>query len=289
LEIHACRQRRSPADRTRRRARVARASKTCDAIRAKVFHAAATANEGPLAGQSAGDLTLRNGAVVGANGATEKLEDIFRRMGVSSIEEYSEFVPDGLRPEAITALYDGRLTMIGGPHDKKVMYACGAELEVRVHALTREIRVPRIVGAFAAGRLMNTRTVHSQLMGGMIWGISSALHEATEIDLQYARYTNDNLWKMQCEGRNRIGQFGAWFPVDKVSTWTMGPMHFTCWPSCAPAICPMLRFGSLMAWPKPLAGTERDLRRRDGDLLSIDTSYSCVGRASISPHCTDGA
>ena len=48
--------------------------------------------------------------------------------------------------------------------------------------MTREIRVPRIVGAFAAGRLMNTRTAHSQLMGGMIWGISSALHEATEID-----------------------------------------------------------------------------------------------------------
>jgi xanthine dehydrogenase YagR molybdenum-binding subunit len=53
--------------------------------------------------------------------------------------------------------------------------------------------VPRIVGAFAAGRLMNTRTVHSQYMGGMIWGISSALHEATEIDPRYARYVNDNL------------------------------------------------------------------------------------------------
>src|ERR1700752_5409374 len=70
----------------------------------------------------------------------------------------------------------------------------GAELvEVRVHALTREIRVPRMVGAFAAGRFMNTRTVHSQLMGGMIWGLSSALHEATEIDKRNARYVNDNL------------------------------------------------------------------------------------------------
>ena len=40
---------------------------------------------------------------------------------------------------------------------------------------------------------MNTRTAHSQLMGGMIWGISSALHEATEIDKRNARYVNDNL------------------------------------------------------------------------------------------------
>jgi xanthine dehydrogenase YagR molybdenum-binding subunit len=40
---------------------------------------------------------------------------------------------------------------------------------------------------------MNTRTARSQLMGGMIWGVSSALHEATEIDKQHARYVNDNL------------------------------------------------------------------------------------------------
>jgi xanthine dehydrogenase YagR molybdenum-binding subunit len=50
-----------------------------------------------------------------------------------------------------------------------------------------------LVGAFAAGRIMNTRTARSQLMGGMIWGISSALHEATEIDERFARYVNDNL------------------------------------------------------------------------------------------------
>jgi xanthine dehydrogenase YagR molybdenum-binding subunit len=56
-----------------------------------------------------------------------------------------------------------------------------------------EIRVPRIVGAFAAGRIMNTRTARSQYMGAMIWGISSALHEATEVDGRTARYTNDNL------------------------------------------------------------------------------------------------
>src|SRR5262249_13263912 len=84
--------------------------------------------------------------------------------------------------------------LVGGSHGEKMMYAMGAEfVEVRIHASTREIRLPRIVGAFAAGRLMNTRTAHSQLMGGMIWGIGSALHEATEIDPRNARYVNDNL------------------------------------------------------------------------------------------------
>ena len=84
--------------------------------------------------------------------------------------------------------------MTGGPTGDKLMYAFGAEfVEVRINALTREIRVPRIVGAFAAGRLMNTRTARSQYLGGMIWGISSALHEATELDKTRARYINDNL------------------------------------------------------------------------------------------------
>ena len=70
----------------------------------------------------------------------------------------------------------------------------GAEfVEVRIHSLTREIRVPRIVGALAAGRIMNTRTARSQYMGAMIWGISSALHKANEIDQRHARYVNDNL------------------------------------------------------------------------------------------------
>src|SRR5262245_42328325 len=168
--------------------------KACDAIRAKLFHAASTANEGALAGRSPADLDLTDGRAVAADGAAEKLEDIFKRAGASAIEEYAEYVPPGIKPEAIGRLYGGVSTQTGGPEGEYTMYALGAEfIEVRIHSLTREIRVPRIVGAFAAGRIMNTRTARSQYMGGMIWGISSALHEATEIDRKRARYVNDNL------------------------------------------------------------------------------------------------
>jgi xanthine dehydrogenase YagR molybdenum-binding subunit len=168
--------------------------KTCDVIRSKLFRAASTANNGALAGRSPDELTLQDGKITSTDGASEDFAEIFKRLGMSAVEEYSEFIPNGLKPDALAELYAGKLVMTGGPNGAKVMYAMGAEIvEIRVHALTREIRVPRIVGAFAAGRLMNTRTAHSQLMGGMIWGISSALHEATEIDTRYARYVNDNL------------------------------------------------------------------------------------------------
>jgi xanthine dehydrogenase YagR molybdenum-binding subunit len=168
--------------------------KACDAIRAKLFHAASTANEGALAGRSPADLNLTDGRAVASDGVTEKLEDIFKRVGASAIEEYTEYVPPAIKPEAIGRLYGGVSTQTGGPEGEYTMYGLGAEfIEVRIHSLTREIRLPRIVGAFAAGRIMNTRTARSQYMGGMIWGISSALHEATEIDRKRARYVNDNL------------------------------------------------------------------------------------------------
>jgi xanthine dehydrogenase YagR molybdenum-binding subunit len=168
--------------------------KACDAIRAKLFHAASTANEGALAGRSPTDLNLTDGRAVASDGASEKLEDVFKRAGATAIEEYAEYVPPGIKPGAIGRLYGGVSTQTGGPEGEYTMYGLGAEfIEVRIHSLTREIRVPRIVGAFAAGRIMNTRTARSQYMGGMIWGISSALHEATEIDRKRARYVNDNL------------------------------------------------------------------------------------------------
>ena len=77
---------------------------------------------------------------------------------------------------------------------KPLMFAFGAQfVEVRVHRLTRELRVPRMTGAFAAGRIINPRTARSQYMGGMIWGMGSALLEATEVDEKRGRYVNDSL------------------------------------------------------------------------------------------------
>jgi xanthine dehydrogenase YagR molybdenum-binding subunit len=168
--------------------------KACDAIRDRLFRVASTANEGPLAGHFITEIDLRDGRLVTIHdGKSEALADAFKRAGVSTIEEYAEFVPPGVKPEAVADLYKGNSAQTGGAEGEYIMYALGAEfVEVRVHALTREIRVPRIVGAFAAGRLMNTRTARSQCVGGMVWGISSALHEATEIDRKRARYVNDN-------------------------------------------------------------------------------------------------
>ncbi len=164
--------------------------KACDAIRAKLDGAPAASNDTQGAAPAAYRRFTEGHAVAGDG----NLESLFNRLGVGAIEEYAEYLPPGAKPDAIQKLYGGKPYLGGGSHGEKLMYALGAEfVEVRVHAQTREIRVPRIVGAFAAGHIMNTRTARSQYMGAMIWGISSALHEATEIDERNARYVNDNL------------------------------------------------------------------------------------------------
>src|SRR6202035_5437934 len=103
------------------------AFKTCDAIRAKMVHAAGTSNDGTLAGRSVEELTLKDGKLIATDGTAETLEDVFKRMGLSTVEEYAEFVPDGLKPDAVADLYNGKVAMTGGSHGKKLMYACGAE------------------------------------------------------------------------------------------------------------------------------------------------------------------
>ncbi|MES3000764.1 MAG: xanthine dehydrogenase family protein molybdopterin-binding subunit [Pseudomonadota bacterium] len=74
------------------------------------------------------------------------------------------------------------------------MYAHGAVFaEVKVDPELFQVRVTRIVGAFAAGRIINPRLAESQLLGGMIWGVGFALHEGAKHDARTGRIMNADL------------------------------------------------------------------------------------------------
>ena len=65
--------------------------------------------------------------------------------------------------------------------------------EVKVDEQLGVIRVTRVVSAVAAGRILNTKTAHSQIMGGVVWGIGMALHEETLLDHTFGRVMNANI------------------------------------------------------------------------------------------------
>jgi xanthine dehydrogenase YagR molybdenum-binding subunit len=99
-------------------------------------------------------------------------------------DEYGGIVPaSGL---------DATGTFENTPDDQRfAMHAFGAQFaEVRVNADTGEVRVPRLLGVFAAGRIINPKTARSQFLGGMTWGLSMALFEQSVLDPRFGDYVN---------------------------------------------------------------------------------------------------
>jgi xanthine dehydrogenase YagR molybdenum-binding subunit len=65
--------------------------------------------------------------------------------------------------------------------------------EVGVDADTGEVRLRRMLGVFAAGRILNPKTARSQAIGGMVFGIGAALEEALNLDPRFGFYVNHDL------------------------------------------------------------------------------------------------
>jgi xanthine dehydrogenase YagR molybdenum-binding subunit len=171
-------------------------AKACEDIRARLARAVVAAEGSSVRGANPDELKLADGALIAPDGQREPLEKaIERASNGGAIEAYAENLPHGAPPDGLKNLYQGRNALAGGAKMKdRIQFAFGAHLiELRVHRRTGEIRAPRLVSAFAAGQIVNPKTAKSQLMGGQIWGISAALHEATEIDRRAARYYNNDL------------------------------------------------------------------------------------------------
>ncbi len=169
-------------------------AKACEELRKRIADAAVKATGSIFHGADPATLRLFEGKLMGAADKHEPLRTAVMRAG-HRLEAYVENIPEGLPSTAIADMSKGKPAMSRGTGRKDVTaYAFGAHfVEVHVHSRTREIRVARVVSAFAAGTIVNPTAAHSQFMGGAIWGLSSALFEATELDPGTARYVNRNL------------------------------------------------------------------------------------------------
>ncbi|MFN8203879.1 MAG: xanthine dehydrogenase family protein molybdopterin-binding subunit [Solirubrobacteraceae bacterium] len=73
-------------------------------------------------------------------------------------------------------------------------HAFGAQFAaLRVDVDTGEIRVDRLLGVFAAGRILNPRTARSQFVGGMTMGLGMALTEESVMDAEFGDHLNHDL------------------------------------------------------------------------------------------------
>ena len=166
----------------------------CQELAKLVAKSVSQGEDGPLSGVDPTLVTLEDGVLKGPDGQSQPLVEALASTPRGEETATGEYAHPDLTAQALKATYHGGFGVTGPVNDKRAMFAFGAEFaEVRVHRWTKEIRVPRLHGAFAAGNILNEKTAHSQLMGGMVWGIGSALHEATEVDHPRARYLNANI------------------------------------------------------------------------------------------------
>jgi xanthine dehydrogenase YagR molybdenum-binding subunit len=143
----------------------------------------------PPAGISGGSSTTTSLA----NALAEACVALRRQPREGAREVRMDWVPPGGGDATLAKLREGRIALATAPADA-LGWTFGAHMvEVRVDAVTGEVRVARHVGAFAAGRIVNPLAARSQYLGGMIWGQGSALMEATEVDARTAAYANATL------------------------------------------------------------------------------------------------
>ena len=149
---------------------------TADAIREELLRLAKQVPNSPLADTTPGEALLADGNLVNKRDASRavSIAEVMRSSGVDRIEQ-----------EKTTTFADA------GSHAHNTHSA--VFVEVKVDEQLGVIRVTRVVSAVAAGRILNTKTATSQIMGGVVWGIGMALHEETLIDHKFGRIMNANI------------------------------------------------------------------------------------------------
>jgi xanthine dehydrogenase YagR molybdenum-binding subunit len=148
--------------------------RACQALRDRFIDMALADARSPLHGARKEDVRARDG-VLAVRDKTDAYTDILSRAGRDQIEER----------------FDEKEEPSRKTHS---CHAFGAQfVEVRVNEALGEIRVSRVVGAYAAGRILNAKTARSQLLGGVVWGIGLALLEHTVHDERTGRVVTRDL------------------------------------------------------------------------------------------------
>ncbi|MBU1587175.1 MAG: xanthine dehydrogenase family protein molybdopterin-binding subunit [Actinobacteria bacterium] len=134
-----------------------------------------------------GDTALPYAAVSGASWGTASWGWAIMKAGEAMLETLAagtEIPVEGLAVTADTTADVAAMRPLS-------RFAYGAQFaEARVDLDTGEVSVPRMLGVFAAGRILNPRTARSQLIGGMTMGLSMALHEDAVVDENIGDYAN---------------------------------------------------------------------------------------------------
>jgi xanthine dehydrogenase YagR molybdenum-binding subunit len=149
---------------------------TAEAIRGELLRLAGQIANSPLANAALADVALVGGKLVDRRDATRTVS-----------------LADAMRQGAVNSIEVEQTTNPTQDHAKAHNTHSAIFAEVKVDEQLGIVRVMRVVNAVAAGRILNTKTAGSQILGGVVGGIGMALHEETLIDHRFGRIMNANI------------------------------------------------------------------------------------------------
>jgi xanthine dehydrogenase YagR molybdenum-binding subunit len=149
---------------------------TADAIRDELLRLAKQMPGSPLAKMAPGEVALADGKLVSKGDASRSVS-----------------IADAMRHSAVDRIEQEKTTNPTDDPARAHNTHAAIFAEVKVDEQLGVIRVTRVVSAVAAGRILNTKTASSQILGSVVWGIGMALHEETLIDHRVGRIMNANI------------------------------------------------------------------------------------------------
>ncbi len=172
----------------------------CLQARERLIELACADRLSPLCGTDRTDIVVEDGWLRQADG--QRMEPVAAVIARSS----------GHRVEAEAQSAAGAETKHYSMHTFGAVFT-----EVHIDPDLGLIRVPRVVGIYGVGRVMNAKTAHSQLMGAIVWGISQALFEDSMLDARDGRFVNANLAEYHIPVNADIGEIEVLFVPEEDS------------------------------------------------------------------------
>ncbi|WP_235048431.1 xanthine dehydrogenase family protein molybdopterin-binding subunit [Arcticibacter svalbardensis] len=147
------------------------------ALRKKLFKKAKDIKNSPLKGTDLEDVVFKNGDIISKNNPALRVsfQDILA-LNKGAIKTTNTSLPKAFKLKKYSR----------AAHS-------AAFVEVEVDEQLGVVTVTRSLTAVAAGNIINPKTARSQILGGMVWGISKALREETITDYKLGKYMNQNL------------------------------------------------------------------------------------------------
>jgi xanthine dehydrogenase YagR molybdenum-binding subunit len=149
----------------------------CDKLKKTLLKMAQGMPGSPFAKARLADFAFEDGNIMLRNRTDTivPLRAVFDAAGVERVEEKFFMKPQALKQRKYTRAVHSAVFC-----------------EVRVNEKLGMVRVTRVVNAVAAGRIISAKTAASQVSGGVVWGISQALHEESFTDHRFGRFMNHN-------------------------------------------------------------------------------------------------